>query len=105
MDADDAEDLLFGPEDSQEYLGDATSDIPDDDMLDFREDDEATLWDLEDNPPATVYDPVEYDNVQDVERQSPDREDSSQGVVRTARDRYVVNHHEGPFPKLLTERG
>jgi hypothetical protein len=97
MDADDVEDLLFGPEDSQEYLGDAISDISDDDMLDFQEDDEATLWDLEDIPvstPATVYDPVEYEDVQDTARQPSHQEDSSQAVVRTARDRYGANHHE-----------
>ena len=54
MDNDDIEDMLFGPEVSHHNLENSGNDLPDDeilddDLLDYADDDETNLWDVEDD--------------------------------------------------------
>jgi hypothetical protein len=86
MNADDIEDMLFGLDASQDYPDDATDDS-EDEMLGAVDDEELTLWDVENSPllmPATTDHEVEEHISLDIrETRMRQKADS----VRPLRDR------------------
>jgi len=90
MDASDIEDMLFGLDDSQDALEDISSDLSDEDMLGDAENEQETLWDLDNDAvltPATSDCEMDDGDAKEVEEQLLEEEEPPKHPLPAIRDR------------------